>query len=96
MELKSVVYNIANELNALRPTNIGILNAEGNFIASNFSENSHMLISKIVKQYSELEYSTCEGCGNDTMVEKLKVRVNGKTETWWLCESCFYDTFGVP
>jgi hypothetical protein len=54
MELKSVVYNIANELNALRPTNIGILNAEGNFIASNFSENSHTLISKIVKQYSSI------------------------------------------
>ncbi len=54
MELKSVVYNIANDLNTLHPTNIGILRADGSFIASNFSENSHALISKIVKQYASI------------------------------------------
>ncbi len=52
--IKSVVYNIATELNELRPTNIGILNADGNFIASNFSEGSHGLISRIVKQYASI------------------------------------------
>ncbi len=54
MEIKQVVYKIAEELGALRPTNIGILDAKGNFIASNFSENSHGLISKIVKQYASI------------------------------------------
>ncbi|HUX99248.1 MAG TPA: hypothetical protein VMV49_06805 [Candidatus Deferrimicrobium sp.] len=55
MELKSVVYKIAEELNReLRPTNIGILNASGSFIASNFSANSHTLISKIVQQYAAI------------------------------------------
>lgn len=54
METKTVVYKIANELNELRPTNIGITDANGTFIASNFSENSHQLISKIVKQYASI------------------------------------------
>ncbi len=54
MEVKEVVYKIANELNELRPTNIGILNADGTFVASNFSESSHSLISKIVKQYASI------------------------------------------
>jgi len=54
MEVKEVVYKIANELNELRPTNIGILNADGTLIASNFTESSHNLISKIVKQYATI------------------------------------------
>ncbi|NVM28380.1 MAG: hypothetical protein HWN65_06025 [Candidatus Helarchaeota archaeon] len=54
MELKEAVYKIAQELNEIRPTNIGILDANGSFIASNFSEGSHNLISKIVKQYSSI------------------------------------------
>lgn len=52
--MKEVVYKIAEELNEIRPTNIGILDAEGHFIASNFSESSHNLISRIVKQYSSI------------------------------------------
>ncbi|MFX1294829.1 MAG: hypothetical protein ACFFD2_08245 [Promethearchaeota archaeon] len=54
MELKSVVYSIADELNTLHPTNVGILDASGHYIASNFTEGSHALISKIVKQYASI------------------------------------------
>lgn len=53
--MEAVVYKIANELNELRPTNIGITDDKGIFIASNFSgEKSHSLISKIVKQYAAI------------------------------------------
>lgn len=54
MAVKEVVYKIASELNVIRPTNIGILYGNGTFIASNFSESSHDLISKIVKQYATI------------------------------------------
>ncbi|MHA1266753.1 MAG: hypothetical protein ACTSRS_16070 [Candidatus Helarchaeota archaeon] len=52
MTLKEVVYKIAYELNEIRPTNIGLLRGNGEVIASNFSEGSHNLIKKIVKQYA--------------------------------------------
>jgi hypothetical protein len=53
--MEAVVYKIANELNELRPTNIGITDDKGTFIASNFSgDKSHDLISKIVKQYATI------------------------------------------
>ena len=55
MEIKSVVLKIAEELNReIRPINIGILNADGTFIASNFSSNSIDPISQIVKQYASI------------------------------------------
>ncbi len=54
MEVKQVIYKVAEELNEIRPTNIGLLDEKGAFIASNFSESSHELISKIVKQYSSI------------------------------------------
>jgi len=57
-----------------------------------------MSYSEIIKVLEKGIYTTCEYCGNDKEnTSKIKVRnpQTGKTETWYICDDCVPDCFGI-
>jgi hypothetical protein len=54
-----------------------------------------MVYPKIIKIIDKGLYSTCEACGNDKeFVSKVRVKIYGKIELWFVCHDCWLDIFG--